>query len=97
MVRTLRRLSGWFFHVPAPKLISAWRRAISMLPLTIKRSSLRRMQRKAIRQGILTPYSSNDVCPDPKEAESEKVRILSRLRNKALIYTIALHEQTLTG
>lgn len=43
---------------------------------------------KAIRRGVLTSYSSDDVCVFTKEAESDKALILSNLRNKSVTYTI---------
>lgn len=43
---------------------------------------------KAIRRGNLTAYSSDDVCAFTKEAESEKVLVLSNLRDKAVTYAI---------
>lgn len=42
----------------------------------------------AIRRGSLTSYSSADVCAFTKEVGSEKVLVLSNLRNKAVNYTI---------
>lgn len=43
---------------------------------------------KAIRRGSLTSYSNDDVCAFTKEAESEKVLVLSNLRDKAVTYMI---------
>jgi glycosidase len=42
----------------------------------------------AIRRGALTSYSSDDVAAFTKEAGSEKVLVLSNLRDKAVTYTV---------
>lgn len=42
----------------------------------------------AVRRGTLTSYSSDDVCAFTKQAGSEKVLVLSNLRDKAITYTI---------
>jgi len=47
-----------------------------------------RNKSKAIRRGDLTSYSSNDVCAFTKVAGSEKVLVLSNLRNKEVTYTV---------
>lgn len=43
---------------------------------------------KAIRRGQLVSYSSDDVCAFTKEAGSEKVLIVSNLRNKRIEYAV---------
>nr|WP_294948080.1 alpha-amylase family glycosyl hydrolase [uncultured Mucilaginibacter sp.] len=43
---------------------------------------------KAIRRGKLTSYSSADVCAFTKEDGSERVFVLSNLRNKQVTYTV---------
>lgn len=47
-----------------------------------------RNKSKAIRRGVLTSYSSDDVCVFTKEAGSEKVLVLSNLRDKEIIFQI---------
>lgn len=47
-----------------------------------------RNKSKAIRRGELTSFSSDDVCAFTKVAGSEKVFVLSNLRNKAVTYTL---------
>jgi len=43
---------------------------------------------EAIRRGTLNAYSSDDVCVFTKESGSQKVLVLSNLRNKAVTYTV---------
>ncbi|BAU53924.1 alpha-amylase family glycosyl hydrolase [Mucilaginibacter gotjawali] len=47
-----------------------------------------RNKSEAIRRGILNSYSSDDVCVFTKESGSQKVLVLSNLRNKAVTYTV---------
>jgi len=47
-----------------------------------------RNNNKALRRGKLSSYSSDDVCAFTKEDGTEKVFVLSNLRNKAVIYTV---------
>jgi glycosidase len=47
-----------------------------------------RNKSKAIRRGELNSYSSDDVCVFTKETGSEKVFVLSNLRDKEIIYHI---------
>lgn len=42
----------------------------------------------AIKRGALTNYSTTDICAFTKEAGSEKVIVISNLRNTAIDYTI---------
>lgn len=42
----------------------------------------------AIRRGTLTSYSTADVCAFTKEANSEKVFVLSNMRNTTISYTV---------
>ena len=42
----------------------------------------------AIRRGVLNSYSSDDVCVFTKEAGSEKVLVLSNLRDTTVTYTV---------
>lgn len=43
---------------------------------------------EAIRRGTLTSYSNADVCAFTKESGSEKVFVLSNLRNQTVTYTV---------
>ena len=47
-----------------------------------------RNKSKAIRRGTLNSYSSDDVCVFTKEIGSEKVLVISNLRDKSVIYNI---------
>ncbi len=42
----------------------------------------------AIRRGNLTSYTNQDICAFTKEAGSEKVLVISNLRNKAVTFTV---------
>jgi glycosidase len=41
-----------------------------------------------VRRGELTSYSSDDVCAFTKTLESDKVLVLSNLRDKEVTYTV---------
>jgi glycosidase len=47
-----------------------------------------RNKSKAIRRGTLNSYSSDDVCVFTKELGSEKVLVISNLRDRSVTYTI---------
>lgn len=47
-----------------------------------------RNKSKAIRRGTLNSYSSGDVCVFTKEIGSEKVLVISNLRDKSVTYNI---------
>jgi glycosidase len=47
-----------------------------------------RNKSKAVRRGRLSSFSSDDVCAFVKELKSEKVLVLSNLRNKTVTYSI---------
>ena len=47
-----------------------------------------RNKSKAIRRGELTSYTSDDVCAFTKIDGSDKVLVLSNLRNKPVSYTV---------
>jgi hypothetical protein len=47
-----------------------------------------RNKSKAIRRGRLNSYSSDDVCAFTKEIGSEKVLVISNLRDKSVTYNI---------
>lgn len=47
-----------------------------------------RNNNETVRRGLLTSYSSDDVCAFTKTAGSKKVFVLSNLRNKTVIYTV---------
>jgi hypothetical protein len=47
-----------------------------------------RNNNETVRRGVLTSYSSDDVCAFTKTAGSKKVFVLSNLRNKTVTYTV---------
>ena len=47
-----------------------------------------RNRSKAVRRGSLSSFSSDDVCAFVKELKSEKVLVLSNLRNKSVTYNL---------
>lgn len=47
-----------------------------------------RNNNETVRRGMLTSYSSDDVCAFTKTAGSKKVFVLSNLRNKSVTYTV---------
>jgi hypothetical protein len=47
-----------------------------------------RNNNETVRRGVLTSYSSDDVCAFTKTLGSKKVFVLSNLRNKTVIYTV---------
>jgi glycosidase len=47
-----------------------------------------RSKSKAIRRGKLNAYSSDDICVFTKELGSEKVLVISNLRDKSITYNI---------
>lgn len=54
-----------------------------------------RNKNTAVRRGIMNSYSSDDVCVFTKEAGSDKVLVLSNLRNKSVVYSLpAILEST---
>lgn len=55
---------------------------------TYKKIIAFRNSSKAIRTGRLTSYSNDDVCVFTKESGTEKVMILSNLRDKKIQYTV---------
>ncbi len=55
-----------------------------------------RKSSSAIKQGTLTPYSSDDVCAFTKASGTEKVFVLSNLRNKTVTYTLPADLQNTT-
>jgi glycosidase len=51
---------------------------------------------EAVRRGVLTSYSSDDVCVFTKVQGSKKVLVLSNLRNKKVTYTFPVDLQNST-
>jgi glycosidase len=47
-----------------------------------------RNNNETVRRGVLTSYSSDDICAFTKTTGSKKVFVLSNLRNKPVIYTV---------
>jgi len=68
---------------PNPQLTDEYKKIIAF-----------RNSSKAIRRGQLTSFSSADVCAFLKQAGSQKVLVLSNLRNKAVSFSVP---QNLTG
>jgi glycosidase len=62
---------------PNPSLTAEYKRIIAF-----------RNSSTAIRRGVLTTYSSADVCAFTKEQGTEKVFVVSNLRNAAINYTL---------